>query len=847
MSAVAQTRQRWGAAWRAAKWPARLLCLLAAALLGLALLAVAAGGVLAWRLSQGPLDVAWLARKIEAHVNANSPTRLHIGEASIAWAGYQAGSDQGLQIRLQDIRVVNQEGAPGAELKEADLTLSLGRLLVFQVVPRTVLLTGLRLRALRAEDGTVTLDLGNIASGDATTPDTAPSFAQTMAELRRPAGNDRNNGVPGLEMLTQLQHVRVHDAKLEVVDQSIADTLRADVASLDLARQGGGGVKGVADGTLGLGGATASLHLQADLAAGGGTQLAVTVASLDSAALAQANPALAAVGALQTTLQAKAAFVLSPNLRPRSGELHATAGDGRVQFRGGVMPFQSLALDVTAAWPDGSYQPNRLTLQRLKAVLPSPRGAWSSTIGLSGQAGRDSGQITGQFELTLDHADFADVPSLWPAAWGGNTRPWITENITSGTARDGDFTFTVAGPESNPSAIDLTQASGSLQGEDVTIWWLRPVPPVEHAQAVLRLQGPDVIEITIPTAKQQGSAIVVKDGMVRFTGLQTKDQFMSINTDLTGPVADVLTLLKHPRMHLLDKRPVKFGNPAGTMTGKLGIDMPLKKDLRFEQVKIQAQGKMTGLHLGGLVAGRDLDKGEVQFDVTQDGMKVSGTAAVAGIASTIGVDLDFRPGPPSQVLQHATLDGKATARDLAAAGIDPGDVMTAGSVVLNADYTDHRDGQGEVKLAGDFKDTGIAFAGWRKAPGPPASASATLLLKNDKLAAITALQAQGPGLQVTGQAEMAGNRPALIRFDQIELGRTRATGEIRFPPDTTQPIRATLSGSTLDLSTQFGKKPAPPPSGHVRARQRRTRPGRPGLAIYASRRCCWHASRASAA
>ncbi len=784
--------------------------MLAGAALGLALLAVVAAGALAWRLSQGPLDVAWLARMIESHVKSSSPTRLHIGEASIAWAGYQAGADQGLQIRLQDLRVVNQTGTPGAELKEADLTLSLGRLLEFQLVPRTVSVTGLRLRALRSEDGSIALDLGNLADSDTTGPHTSPSFAQTMDELRKPAGTDRRQGVPGLEMLTQLQHVRMHDAKVEVVDRLIGDTLRTDVADLDLTRQRGGGVKGVADGTIGLGGATASLHLQADLAAGGGTHLAVTLAPLNSTALAEANPALAGVGALQTTVQAKATLELSPNLRPRAGELHATAGDGRVQFRGGVAPFQSLALDAAATWQGGDYKPVKLELQRLKAVLASPRGAWSSTVGLTGEADRKGGKLSGQFELTLDHADFADLPALWPAAWGGHTRPWITQNITAGIARDGDFKFTLEGPEDNPSAIDLTQASGTLQGDDVTIWWLRPVPPVEHAQAVLRLQGPDVLEISIPTAKQQGTAIALKDGLVRFTGLQTKDQFMTVTTGVAGSVPDVLTVLKNPRLHLLDKRPVTFRNPAGTVVSKLEVDMPMKKEVKFEQLKIEAQGKISGLRLGGLVAGRDLDKSEVQFDVTQDGMKATGTGAVANIASAIGVDMDFKPGPPSQVLLHATLDGKATARDLAAAGIDPGDVMTAGSINLGADYSQRRDNQAEVKLTGDFKNAGIAFAGWRKPPGLAASASGTLLLKNDKLAGITKLEAQGPNMHVVGQAEMTGNRPTLMRFDRIELGLTQGSGELRFPPDPAQPLRLTLSGAVLDLSTQFGSKPSEP-------------------------------------
>ena len=99
MSAIVETRQRWGAAWRP-RPGRRGWCLLAGAV-WVWRCSPSCAGALAWRLSQGPLDVAWLARLIESHVKSNSPTRLHIGEASIAWAGYQTGADQGLQIRFR--------------------------------------------------------------------------------------------------------------------------------------------------------------------------------------------------------------------------------------------------------------------------------------------------------------------------------------------------------------------------------------------------------------------------------------------------------------------------------------------------------------------------------------------------------------------------------------------------------------------------------------------------------------------------------------------------------------------------------------------------------------------------
>jgi hypothetical protein len=127
---------------------------------------------------------------------------------------------------------------------------------------------------------------------------------------------------------------------------------------------------------------------------------------------------------------------------------------------------------------------------------------------------------------------------------------------------------------------------------------------------------------------------------------------------------------------------------------------------------------------------------------------------------------------------------------------------------LSAAYASQRDGTAKVQVKADLKDAGLALAGWRKAPGPAADASATILLTNDKLAGISAIQAQGPGMQVVGAADMVGDRPALLRLERIVLGPTQASGEIRFPAATGGPIRARLAGPLLDLSTEFSGKPA---------------------------------------
>ena len=78
----------------------------------------------------------------------------------------------------------------------------------------------------------------------------------------------------------------------------------------------------------------------------------------------------------------------------------------------------------------------------------------------------------------------------------------------------------------------------------------------------------------------------------------------------------VIALLREPRLALLDRHPIDLRNPAGQATVKLGVRFPLEKKLRMDDVAIHAQSHLEGVHLGGIVAGHDLDQGA--FDRFRD-------------------------------------------------------------------------------------------------------------------------------------------------------------------------------------------------------------------------------------
>ncbi len=772
----------------------RLFRIVALMALGAALLAGLGAAGLAWRLSQGPLDVTRLAQWGLARKAGGAP--VSVQAASLAWAGFEQGAGRALDIRLEGMRF-DAPGGMSAAVAEAELELSMAGLLAGEVSPRSLVVNDATLNLVWDSAGQVTLGRGQgRAAEDGADFPSSPD--EILTQLRRPLDG------AGPPLLRQLRHLAINNLSVMVTDARWGTARLA--GKLDLRRVAEGGVTGAGSAIVTAGQAEAAVAVTAALGEHGGTQLAVTLSPVDLAALSKVSAPLAPLGRVTASVGLRIAATLSPALLPQTVAIEASAGGGRLEAPGASLPFESLALDAAATWDSAPARlPVRLEIRRAQAVVASPGGGWPSTAVVQGAVTRSGTTLRGAGAVTLDHLAFADLGRVWPAAWGGHARPWLVENITAGTARNARAEATMAANDDG-TGFKVEAFAASLLGDDVTVSWLRPVPPVEHVQARLTMTTLDTIEIALPQGRQ--GALVAQNGLVRITGLTVKDQDLSIVADVGGPVPDLLTLLKHPRLGMLDKHPIPVRNPAGTLTGRLTVTLPLEHDLVFEQVGIHAEGRLSGLRLGGIVAKRDLDRGEIQVDVTQDALKAGGTATVAGIAGQVAVEMDFRSGPATQIVQRASLAGRATPRQMAAAGLDPGKLMPGGSAGLTAEYSQTRAGRGEVRVQADLKEAALALAGWKKASGQPAQAQARLAVQQDRLQGIEAFSAEGPGMQVSGRAEMVGDMPSRLVLDRIWLGPTRAQGQIDLPRAPADPVVVRLSGSVLDLSTELGGGPS---------------------------------------
>jgi hypothetical protein len=747
------------------------------------LLVVLAACGLVWRLQRGPLDVTGIVQALAAGrapgLAFDRVTLTLIGpDVQVAFAG------------LRDDRVTD-----GPTLANASATLEAEPLLHFAIRLRTVTADGLRLRIIRNPDGRFSLQgvRGSIALAE---PSRAPGAPEQARDSVYP------------QLLSALTAVSIHGASIGFTDAASQQSGAFSALDVDLRRDPAGALSGHLKAVLSAGDVAAPLSIDAERRPGD-TPIDVHVAAgaVNPAVVARLAPMLAPLAVLDVPLALTSEIVLGPALDVQHATLHAESGPGRAflpKKGGGTSPgdFASLVLDA-----DGDA--HAVTLTRLRIVVAPLSPSPPTIVVFTGTAIRDATHAVARGHVTLDRGQMADLGTIWPVGVAANARDWLVENVTAGSVHDGAFDFTLAGGP-NLDGVALTALTGTMQAEDVTLYWLRPVPPIEVPHVLLTMVDADTLTLAAPTAHQ--GTLQGKGVFMRIIGMSVKDQFSQIDADITAPIADVFTLLQQPRLKLLSVHPLPITGPTGQSATHLTVKLPLESKLTMDAVDIHAVSHLTDVRIPHLVAGKPLDGGVFDVDVTTQGLTLNGPARLAGLPSTLAVTMDFRNGPPSQIVQHVIMTTTNDAKALSAAGLDTQGLL-AGMVAANLDYTEQRDGHATLKANADLKDAVVTTPlGWSKPAGPAARFEAQAQLNHGRLIGFDGIKADGPGLSVRGSSEMVDGAPSVLHVEQCVIGRTSLTGTLSFPAKPGDPLRVALSGPLLDISGPLSSKTTFEPS-----------------------------------
>jgi AsmA-like protein/uncharacterized protein DUF3971 len=771
----------------------RRFLLLATGLLAVASCLLAAT---AWRLAQGPIDLGWLAARARAaFIDETGPIRVSFEGLELAWEGFHKGADHPLDLRVLHLAITDPAGGQLVAAPYAHLTFSLAGLLLGRIVPRTIEVDHAQVALTRETGGTVNFDAA-LDIGDA--PDPAGLDLRRLSEqLAEPASTDHGHS---RGILDQIQRAHFRNTEMTLRDRLSNLVVRTSSMDIDLVRSGNGHIRGSLQAPLALGNEQAALTVATELLPGGPSNIDLRLTPFRPAGVGRLPQALAFLSSADIPVSLDATVMIDGGFQARQFQATARLGEGQVKLGQGSIPVRQGFIALSGTLDKISISNGHLDFAQAAA------GA-AETADFSGSIIHVSDRITASLTVGIEQIDIADLPNLWPAAFAGSARSWVTEHVTAGMMNRGSASFVIEASDTLRNVV-LTKATGELDGSNGVFTWLDNMPPVTHADVHLILLDPNTLDIHVSSGRQhvanRGADLSV-DGQMHITGLSFDDQTAVIRTQIDGQISSALALLAEPRLHLLSAHPIDLKIGGGEASAILNVDFPLETKLRVDDVQIHANARLRHVHVLDVAGGQELADGAFDLDVDKDGLRLKGRAALATVPVTLDGTMDFNPGNPDQAVQRIAVAGQPTAAQLAAAGL-PLKQVSGGPIAVTAVLTERRNGEGSVLVNGDLTQASLEVGplAWSKPAGVVASATAVLVTAHGRLVRIERLGLRGDSLLLNGSANFVGGRIRSVQLDSIQLGRTQGHGSIDIGAN--DEIAIALQGAQLDLAPKLAEK-----------------------------------------
>ena len=790
-------------------WVLRTLIQLLAGLGAVLVLVLA---VLAWRLSEGPVSLAFLTPSIERALEGEQGRyRIRLDDTILAWAGWE----RTLDIRVLNVRAIGPDGSTIASVPEMSLSFSVQALMGGRIAPKSIELFRPTLKLIRRRDGSV----GVGGDGDL--------FQRLVANLS--ASPDAG------EALGYLTRLSIIDGDLSIDDRRLGMTWRAPNARVDLKRVDSG-IDGEASLELLVGGERARV-----VAFGGyrtdtrRLNLGVTFGDITPAVFSRLSPALKSLGVLDLPLSGTMSVAMTLGGAVDVAGFDLTGGPGRLvlpspleqilpveefNIRGryegatdtlevdrlhlGLAPGGSLYLPaptdhrmplrtLTAKGRYG-FGSGRLEVTELEADLDGP------TLNVSASIEGIGGAMTVDAQGTLKDLAADDLKRYWPQAWGENAWTWSVSHLSAG--RMSEARARVRLGLDGEGGVRVEMLKGEMDLDDVTVDYLPPMPKVTRVNGQVTF---DKTRFDIFILSGETFGLRVREGSIFITGLDQYDQVADIRLLIDGPVRDA--------MKLIDAEPLGFSSvlgfdPAktsGQARTRLKLGFIVEHALTMDRVEVSATSEMTEVAIAGVLLGQNVSEGSLVLSVDKTGMDVSGTIMLGTIPATLEWRQNFLDEAPFRGRYEigARIDD---IRDLAGIGIDlgadSGDFIR-GAMDARVLFTVADGGAGTLNATLDLTDAELDIPAltWSKEAGTAATARVDVKLRGGRVEEITRFDLQAADILIQGSARYTPDGLERIDLARVVHGRTDMKGVLI--PGEDGAWTASFNGASFDLEPRL--------------------------------------------
>ncbi|HYP63278.1 MAG TPA: AsmA-like C-terminal domain-containing protein [Acidocella sp.] len=462
---------------------------------------------------------------------------------------------------------------------------------------------------------------------------------------------------------------------------------------------------------------------------------------------------------------------------------YVSIGKGRVDAGSSFVPLDSASFTISVTPGAVDVTDGMLALTPIGGS--APRGSFSFVA-------RRHDDWTGTLHASIDAVRADEIGQYWPPVALSNTRKWVLNHITSGTARNAGYVFSLTAPD-NLSSLDLTNAVGGFDGVGLTLFWLQGGVPLTGLNGHFAM--PDIDNAVITASAGQVGKVQLRQGRMDIVGLNQRDQTGQLELDLAGQVPDVLAVLDAPPLGLLANAPRELSSATGQAEGHVSATIPFEQGLSFKDITLKVTAQIHNVFMPAVLPPLGLQHGEVQLQTDGRQLALQAKAQFTGAPMQLKLKESFAGAGK----QDLTVSGTAGEAFWHFIGIDTASALygpAAGAAPFTLHVTGAVIGAQTAQLQADLSKMGFTLPalGWSKMPGQAGHLAFTVSLQNGTFVAAQNFTAAAPGLNVTGTQQ--GNS---LSFATVAIGRTRAAGRLSWPAKPGGAWVADFSGTALDL------------------------------------------------
>jgi len=230
----------------------------------------------------------------------------------------------------------------------------------------------------------------------------------------------------------------------------------------------------------------------------------------------------------------------------------------------------------------------------------------------------------------VNYLPFVDLKTYWPENFAKGAHRWITRNMVAGLIPNGELDVYIKPEMWDLPKLDDNVFTFKFDFIDSEAHYLRPMPTLKKAhgiaslnmsQFMLTADGGTIGDLTVEEANLVFSDVMIKGKAIA-----------DIVITMSGDVKEVLRVIDYKPLGY----PSKYGIAEGSITGQanttLSLQFPLIKKLKLKDVSFDVVADIKDLAIAKLTDNLALSGGMLSLSVDKDGIEASGDILLNDVA-----------------------------------------------------------------------------------------------------------------------------------------------------------------------------------------------------------------------